>query len=100
MFDAILSKLRVASHRGGRPDRVSILLPFVLISIGLGVLAWRSYNLSVRTEEGAKELAVQYARYASEITASRVDAAARAEMTAVSDEWQQLERRISDPTFA
>ncbi|HUR83055.1 MAG TPA: HAMP domain-containing sensor histidine kinase [Thermoanaerobaculia bacterium] len=100
MFDAILSKLRVASHRGGRPDRVSILLPFVLISIGLGVLAWRSYNLSVRTEEGAKELAVQYARYASEITASRVDAAARAEMAAVSDEWQQLERRLADPTFA
>ncbi|HVE70017.1 MAG TPA: HAMP domain-containing sensor histidine kinase [Thermoanaerobaculia bacterium] len=100
MFDAILSKLRVASRSGGRPDRVSVLLPFALISIGLGVLAWRSYNLSVRTEEGAKKLAVQYARYASEITASRVDAAARAEMLAVSEEWQQLERRLADPTFA
>jgi signal transduction histidine kinase len=100
MFDAILSKLRVASRRGGRPDRVRILLPFLLISIGLGVLAWRSYNLSVRTELGAKTLASQYARYASEITASRVDAATRAEMTAVAEEWQQLERRIADPTFA
>ena len=100
MFDAILSKLRVASRRGGRRDRVSILLPFAIISIGLGVLAWRSYNLSVRTEEGAKRLAVQYARYASEITASRVDAAARSEMVAVSEEWQQLERRLADPTFA
>ena len=100
MFDAILSKLRVASPRGGRQNRVSILLPFLLISIGLGVLAWRSYNLSVRTEEGAKTLAVQYARYGAEITASRVDAAARAEMALVADEWQQLERRIADPTFA
>ena len=99
-FDAILSKLRVASRRGGRPDRVSILLPFLLISIGLGVLAWRSYNLSVRTEEGAKLLAVEYSRYASEITASRVDAAARAEMATVAEEWQQLERRLPDPTFA
>ena len=100
MFDAILSKLRVASRRGGGPDRVRILLPFVLISIGLGVLAWRSYNLSVRTELGAKTLAIQYARYASEITASRVDTAARTEMTAVTEEWQQLERRLVDPTFA
>jgi len=100
MFDAVLSKLGIASRRGGRPDRVRILLPFLLISIGLGVLAWRSYNLSVRTEEGAKTLAIQYAQYASEITASRVDAAARAEMSAVAEEWQQLERRIADPTFA
>jgi signal transduction histidine kinase len=100
MFDAILSKLRVASRRGGRPDRVSVLLPFLLISLGLGVLAWRSYNLSVRTEQGAKTLAVEYARYASEITASRVDAATRAEMAMVAEEWQQMERRMADPTFA
>jgi signal transduction histidine kinase len=100
MFDAILSKLRVASPRGGRKDRVSILLPFLLISIGLGVLAWRSYNLSVRTELGAKTLAIEYARYAAEITASRIDAAARAEMSTVGEEWQQMERRIGDPTFA
>ena len=99
MLNAVLSKLRRASRRGGRPDRVSILLPFVLISIGLGVLAWRSYNLSVRTELGAKTLALRYAGYAAEITASRVDAAARAEMGLVADEWQQMERRMDDPTF-
>jgi signal transduction histidine kinase len=99
MLNAFLSKLRRASRRGGRPDRVSILLPFLLISIGLGVLAWRSYNLSVRTELGAKTLALRYAGYAAEITASRVDAAARAEMGLVADEWQQMERRMDDPTF-
>jgi signal transduction histidine kinase len=99
MFDAILSKLRVASRAGGRPDRVSVLLPFLIISVGLGVLAWRSYNLSVRTELGAKTLARQYAGYAAEITASRVDAAARAEMARAAEEWQQLEKRIDRPTF-
>jgi len=99
MLRAILSKLRIASRVGGRPDRVSILLPFLIISIGLGVLAWRSYTLSVRTEEGSKALARQYAGYAAEITASRVDAAARAEMSLVSDEWQQIEKRIDKPTF-
>lgn len=100
MFDAVLAKLRIASRRGGQPDRVSILLPFVIIAIGLGVLAWRSYHLSVRTETGAKTLARQYAGYAAEITGSRVDAAVRAEMARVSDEWQQMERRLGDPTFS
>lgn len=100
MFDAILAKLRIASRRGGRPDRVSILLPFLIISIGLGVLAWRSYHLSVRTETGAKTLARQYAGYAAEITGSRVDAAVHSEMSQVSDEWQLMERRLGDPTFA
>jgi len=99
MFDAVLAKLRMTSRRGGRPDRVSILLPFLIIAIGLGVLAWRSYNLSIRTETGAKTLARQYAGYAAEITSSRVDAAARAEMTRVAEEWQQMERRLGDPKF-
>ena len=35
MFDAIRAKLRIPSRRGGQPDRVSILLPFVIIAIGL-----------------------------------------------------------------
>jgi signal transduction histidine kinase len=99
MFDAILAKLRIASRRGGQPDRVSILLPFLLIAVGLGVLAWRSYNLSVRAETGAKTLARQYAGYAAEITSSRVDAAVRAELTRVSEEWQQMERRLGEPNF-
>lgn len=99
MFRQLLSKLNFASRRGGRPDRVSILLPFLIISCGLGVLAWRSYYLSVRTEQAAKALALQSAGYAAEITASRVNAAIRAEMAVVSDEWQQMERRVGDPTF-
>jgi signal transduction histidine kinase len=100
MFRTLLSKLNFASRRGGRPDRVSILLPFLIISCGLGVLAWRSYYLSVRTEQAAKALALQSAGYAAEITASRVNAAIRTEMSVVSDEWQQLERRVGDATFA
>jgi signal transduction histidine kinase len=99
MFDAILAKLRLPSRGGGRPDRVSILLPFLIISIGLGVLAWRSYTLSVKTERGAKESAQQAAAYAADIKASRVDAAVGAEMSRVADLWQQNERRLGDPTF-
>ncbi|HEX8407308.1 MAG TPA: HAMP domain-containing sensor histidine kinase [Thermoanaerobaculia bacterium] len=99
MIDTVLSKLRHATRRAGRPDRVSILLPFLLISIGLGVLAWRSYNLSLRTEQGAKQLAMHHAHSAASITAIRVDAAARAEMAMAVEEWQQIERRTGDPTF-
>jgi len=99
MVDAILSKLRALSHRGRRRDRVSILLPFLIISIGLGALAWRSYTLSVKMETGATTLAQQYAGYAAEITARRVDAAVRAEISQVSDEWQVTERRFGAPTF-
>ncbi|HEY0371825.1 MAG TPA: HAMP domain-containing sensor histidine kinase [Thermoanaerobaculia bacterium] len=99
MFDAILAKLRILSRRGGQSDCVSILLLFFIIAVGLGVLAWRSYNLSVRAETGAKTLARQYAGYAAEITSSRVDAAVRAEMTRVSEEWQQMERRLGEPNF-
>ncbi|MDQ3280732.1 MAG: HAMP domain-containing histidine kinase [Acidobacteriota bacterium] len=100
MLDAITSKLKAAVPRAGRRrDRVSILVPFLIISLGLGALAWRSYNLSVRMEQGASALAGQYAGYAAEITARRVDAAVRSELTVVSDEWQQTERRGA-PTFA
>jgi signal transduction histidine kinase len=99
MFDAFLAKLRFPSRRGGRPDRVSILLPFLIISVGLGVLAWRSHVLSVKMERGAKQSAQQAAAYAAEIKASRVDAAVSAEMIRVADLWQQHERRIGEPTF-
>ena len=100
MVRAFLAKLKHASRAGGRPDRVSILLPFFIISLGLGALAWRSYYLSAKMEESATTLAGQYAGYAAEISARRVDAAARAEMTRVSEEWQQMERRFGAPTFA
>jgi len=98
MFDAILAKLRLPSRRGGRPDRVSILLPFLIISIALGALAWRSHVLSVKMERGAKQAAQQAAAYAAEIKASRVDAAVATEMLRVSDAWQQNER-VGDPSF-
>jgi signal transduction histidine kinase len=99
MFDSMLAKFRAASPFGSRPGRVSILLPFLIISIGLGVLAWRSYNLSVKMEHGATTIAEQYAAYTAEITARRVDAAVRAEMAAASDAWQQIERG-GEPRFA
>ena len=103
MVRAFLAKLRSAfpftTERGGRPDRVSIILPFLIISLGLGALAWRSYHLSARMEESAMTLAGQYAGYAAEITARRVDAAARGEMARAADEWQQMERRLGAPTF-
>ncbi|MGZ7033113.1 MAG: sensor histidine kinase, partial [Thermoanaerobaculia bacterium] len=63
----------------------------------LGVLAWRSYQLSVRMERGANEVAVQYAGYAAEITARRVDNAVRSEFSQAWDEWQQVERRNPSP---
>lgn len=95
MFDAITARLKaVLPHSGRRRERVSILLPFLIISLGLGALAWRSYNLSVRMEDGATALAERYARYTAEITALRVDAALRDELLAVSAEWQLIERRM------
>src|SRR5205823_1863229 len=59
----------------------------------MSVLAWRSYVLSVRTERGTATLAKQYAAYAADITAGRVDAAVRNELQRASDDWQQVERR-------
>jgi signal transduction histidine kinase len=100
MFNAIRATLKaVASRLGGRPDRASILLPFLIIAIGLGALAWRSYHLSFRMERGVKTLAGHYAGYAAEITATRVDAAVRGEMARVADDWQQVERRMGEPNF-
>jgi signal transduction histidine kinase len=100
-FDAFIARLKAAvPHPGRRRDRVSILIPFLIISLGLMALAWRSYNLSVKMEQGANALAEQYAGYAAEITARRVDAAVRAEMAVASDEWQQMERRVDRPTNA
>lgn len=100
-YDAVLAKLRaIVPHPGRRRDRVSILVPFLIISAGLMALAWRSYNLSVKMEQGATALAEQYAGFAAEITARRVDTAVRTEITQVSDQWQQMERRVPQPTNA
>jgi signal transduction histidine kinase len=95
MLDRLISRFR--SHTRTRERSFSVLIPFLIISAGLGVLAWRSYELSMRMERGAKTLAIQYAGYASDITARRVDAAVRAEFSRANDEWQQIERRSPEP---
>ncbi len=100
MVRSLLARLKAISRTSDRPQRASILLPFVIISVGLGVLAWRSYELSARLERGVDTLALQYAGYAADITARRVDSAARAEIFRASEEWQQMERRTAAPTAA
>ena len=52
----------------------SALLPLVAISVAFGVLAYRSYQLSERMEQGANTLAIQYVSYSADISARRVDA--------------------------
>lgn len=99
MLVGLLAKFGRASSRGERPSHVSILLPFLIIAAGLGVLGWRSYQLSVRMAQGASSLATQYAGYASEITARRLDAAVRSELARANEEWQQIERMTGGPGF-
>lgn len=100
MLQRLLAQLKAITGDGDGRGRVSILLPFLIIAAGLGVLAWRSYQLSARMQHGANTLAMQYAGYASEITARRADAAIRTELVRASDEWQQIERRVSTPDVA
>ncbi|HSP17627.1 MAG TPA: HAMP domain-containing sensor histidine kinase [Thermoanaerobaculia bacterium] len=95
MFRRLIARFR--SEPPARERSFSVLIPFLIISAGLGVLAWRSYELSIRMERGASTLAVQYAGYAADITARRVDAAVRAEFSRANDEWQQIERRSVEP---
>lgn len=99
MVRHLLQKLRAIPAEGERSHHVSILVPFLIISVGLGVLAVRSYQLSVRMERGANMLAMQYAGYAADITARRTDTAVRGELFRASDEWQQIEKRTVMPTF-
>src|SRR5882762_4137284 len=94
MVRAFLAKLKVSPRSGDRPDRVSsILVPFLIVTVGLGVLAWRSYVLSERMERGVNTLAMQYAGYAADIGARRIDSAVGAELFRASEEWQKVERR-------
>lgn len=98
MLEALLAKLKPRSRGGERSDRASIVVPFLIIAAGVAMLAWRSYQLSNRMERGANSLAVQYAGYASEITARRTDNSIRTELTKAAEEWQQVERHTSLPT--
>lgn len=100
MVRALIQKVWRNGRGDASRDHVSIIIPFLIISAGLGVLAWRSYDLSIQAEQSANTLAAQYAGYVAEITARRVDAAVRAEQTKASEEWQQAERRTESPNFA
>ena len=94
MVRAFLAKLKVSPRSGDRPDHVSsIFVPFLIVTIGLGVLAWRSYVLSERMERGVNTLAMQYAGYAADISARRIDAAVHGELDHATVEWQKAERR-------
>jgi len=96
---AIASRLRSLREKDGSYRRTPIVLPFVIITVALLILAFRSYQLSVRMEKSLDSLAIQYLEYASEITAQRTDAATRAEMFRVSEQWQQIERLGQGPSF-
>ena len=98
MFEGLLAKLKPRSRGGERSDRASIVVPFLIIAAAVALLAWRSYQLSEKMERGANSLAVQYAGYASEITARRTDNAIRTELTRAAEGWQQIERHTSAPT--
>jgi signal transduction histidine kinase len=98
MIRALLAKWKGSRRSGDRPDHVSpILVPFLIVTIGLGVLAWRSYVLSAGMERGVNTLAMQYAGYAAEISARRIDAAVHDELYRASEEWQKTERRSPSP---
>src|SRR5216684_8805836 len=94
MVRAFLAKWKVSPRSGDRPDHVSaILIPFLIVTAGLSVLAWRSYVLSSRMEHGVDTLAKQYAGYAADGTARRIDTAVGNELHRASEEWQGVERR-------
>jgi len=99
MVRAFLAKWKVSPRSGDRPDHVSaILIPFLIVTTGLAVLAWRSYVLAARMEHGVNTLAMQYAGYAAEITARRIDTAVGNELHSASEEWQGVERRTPSET--
>jgi signal transduction histidine kinase len=83
-------------QRSGSRFPPYVVLPFLIISLAVGALAYRSYRLSARMEKGVRTLAIQYLDYAAEITARRTDAAVRGEMFRATEEWQQLERGTAD----
>jgi signal transduction histidine kinase len=99
MFHRLLARLRESLTRSERSTRArDVLLPLLIISIALGGLAWRAWQLSRQMEHGANTLAMQYAGYAADVTARQLDSAAGSELFRVGDEWQQLERGIARPT--
>jgi signal transduction histidine kinase len=99
MFHGLLGRLRETLTGSERSTRAwNVLLPLLIISVALGGLAWRAWQLSRQMEHGANTLAMQYAGYAADVTARQLDSAAGSELFRVSDEWQQLERGMARPT--
>src|ERR1051326_5447057 len=99
MFQRLLARLRATLTQSERSTRArDVLLPLLIISIALGGLAWRAWQLSRQMEHGANTLAMQYAGYAADVTARQLDSAAGAELFKASEEWQQLERGMAKPT--
>jgi len=91
--------LRESLTRSERSTRArNVVLPLLIISIALGGLAWRSWQLSRQMEHGANTLATQYAGYAADVTARQLDSAVSAELFNAGEEWQQLERGMVKPT--
>lgn len=80
-------------------DGASIVLPFLIVSIALGILAWRSYQLSVRMEEGMNTLAIQYLNYAGEVAARRSEGAVRAAIGQAAGDWKLIEKTSGQPSF-
>lgn len=80
-------------------DGASIVLPFFIVSVALGILAWRSFQLSVRMEAGMNTLAIQYLNYAGEVAARRLEGAVRAAISQASDDWKLIEKTSGQPSF-
>ncbi|HEY6137846.1 MAG TPA: HAMP domain-containing sensor histidine kinase [Thermoanaerobaculia bacterium] len=101
MFPRLLARLRESLTQSERSTHArDVILPLLIISIALGGLAWRAWQLSRQMEHGANTLATQYAGYAADVTARQLDSAAGAELFKASEEWQQLERGMAKPTDA
>jgi signal transduction histidine kinase len=100
MVQGLLARLRESLTQSERSSTRArdVLLPLLIISIALGGLAWRAWQLSREMEHGANTLAMQYAGYAADVTARQLDSAAGNELFKASEEWQQLERGMSKPT--
>jgi len=77
---------------------VSVVVPFLIITIVLGILSYRSYQLAARTEVGIQAFAAEYLHSAAEISARRIDAAVQSKMFKATEEWQQIERRTGSLT--
>jgi len=86
----IVSKLSDLVRRS-ESRRASIFVPFFIIAMAFAALGYRSYQMSVQTEQSLESLTIQYLEYSAAITARRVDTAVQAEIFRASEEWQQIE---------